>query len=193
MPVDPEQRRAELAAAVWRVARRSGVDALSVRSVGEEAGWTSGIVQHYFPNKSALLRYAFELVQQRTIERIREIGASVSAEEVLEAIMLTLLPLEEETTAESEVWFAFLGLAVGTPELRQAAERGTRSIVTAMSEQVRRARAAGRVSDSLMDEEVALDLLAFVDGLNVQALFRRDGLDADDLRSRVRRHLARIA
>jgi hypothetical protein len=107
--------------------------------------------------------------------------------------MLTLLPLEEETTAESEVWFAFLGLAVGTPELRQAAERGTRSIVTAMSEQVRRARAAGRVSDSLMDEEVALDLLAFVDGLNVQALFRRDGLDADDLRSRVRRHLARIA
>src|SRR5689334_15956832 len=105
MPVDPEQRRGELAAAVWRVARRSGVDALSVRSVGEEAGWTSGIVQHYFPNKSALLRYAFELVQHRTITRIREIGASVSAEEVLEAIMLTLLPLEDETTAESEVWF----------------------------------------------------------------------------------------
>lgn len=193
MPVDPEQRRAELAAAVWRVARRSGVDALSVRSVGEEAGWTSGIVQHYFPNKSALLRYAFELVQDRTVDRIREIGASVAAEEVLESIMLTLLPLEEETTAESEVWFAFLGLAVGTPELRQAAERGTRSIVMAVSEQVRRARGAGLVGDSVTDEEVALDLLAFVDGLNVQALFRRDGLQTDDLRLRVRRHLARLA
>jgi AcrR family transcriptional regulator len=193
MVVDPEQRRSEIAAAVWRVARRAGVDALSVRTVGEEAGWTSGIVQHYFPNKLALLRYAFELVQDRTIERIREIGRSVSAEEVLEAIMVTLLPLEDETLAESEVWFAFLGLALGTPELRQVAEDGTRSIVTAVSEQVRRARAVGVVAASITDEEVALDLLAFADGLNVQALFRGDSIGAEDLRVRVRRHLARLA
>ena len=40
--VDHEERRRELAHAVWRVIRRQGVDRASVRTVALEAGWSPG-------------------------------------------------------------------------------------------------------------------------------------------------------
>jgi AcrR family transcriptional regulator len=44
--VDHEQRRGELAAAVWSLASREGLEAVTVRRVAEEAGWSTGALVH---------------------------------------------------------------------------------------------------------------------------------------------------
>lgn len=191
--VDHDQRRDELAAAVWRLARADGFSALTVRRVAEEAGWTTGVVQHYFPSKAALLLYAFELVQRRTVARMAEIGAREDAGAALRATVFTLLPLDDEIRAESEVWFGFLGLALGDGELREAAERGHMQILELITEQVRRAQEAGVIRGEEDPQAVALELLALADGLNVRSLFRRGETRPGELRRVMEDRLAGLA
>ena len=193
LQVDHEQRRHELAAAVWRVVRQGGVGALSIRAVGKEAGWTSGIVQHYFPTKNDLLRHAFELVQQRTVTRMREMTGAAPPERALECALLALLPVDPDIEAEAEVWLAFLGLALGEAALRETAERGAHELIDLMTEQVVRAQAAGVVNCALVERDVATELLSLADGLNVQSLFRRQAMPPDMLRALVARRLAELA
>ena len=57
--VDHEARRAELAAAVWRLASREGLGAVTMRGVAAEAGWSTGALGHYFADKEELLVFAF--------------------------------------------------------------------------------------------------------------------------------------
>jgi AcrR family transcriptional regulator len=191
--VDHEARRAELAEASWRVARRLGVGGLTVRAVASEAGWTSGIVQHYFPRKDDLLLHAFELVQRRTVARIERIAEEEAPERALRATIVTLLPLDADIQAESEVWFSFLGLAAGDEKLRETAVRGHRQLLALITAQVERAAAAGVVGAGRSAGDVASDLLALADGLNVQALFRGEGdVDPAALTAAVDRRLAEL-
>ena len=100
--VDHGERRARLAEAVWRISREEGVGALSVRRVGEAAGWSAGAVQYYFPTKTSLLQYAFDLVRQRTVARLQEVARRDDGEVALREALLSLLPTDGEVAAESE-------------------------------------------------------------------------------------------
>ena len=57
MPVrlDHDERRTELAEAVWRVIRREGVRGASVRGVAREAGLSMGSVRYFFGTQEELL------------------------------------------------------------------------------------------------------------------------------------------
>ena len=44
--VDHAARREQLAAALWRVVVRDGVEAASLRRVAAEAGWSVGSLRH---------------------------------------------------------------------------------------------------------------------------------------------------
>ena len=68
--VDHETRREEIAEALWRVVRRDGIRAASVRTIAAEAGWSAGAVRYYFPDQAGLLSFAMDLVSRRVTERI---------------------------------------------------------------------------------------------------------------------------
>src|SRR4030095_7790842 len=70
-----EERRAERCAAVWRLASREGLEAVTVRRVAEEAGWSTGAVVHYFSDKEELLLFAFRTLADRVGRRLG--GAAV--------------------------------------------------------------------------------------------------------------------
>ena len=70
--VDHEERRAKLGAAVWRLASREGLEAVTVRRVAEEAGCSTGAVVHYFAGKEDLLLFAFSTVADRVRTRLAE-------------------------------------------------------------------------------------------------------------------------
>ena len=119
--VDHEQRRAELAAAVWRLASREGLEAVTVRRVAEEAGWSTGAVVHYFSDKEELLLFAFSTVADRVRTRLAE-AAERAAEpmDLVRAWLVEALPLDPDKQAEVRVWFAFLGLALTRPAFARA-------------------------------------------------------------------------
>ncbi|MBO0881627.1 MAG: TetR family transcriptional regulator, partial [Mycobacterium sp.] len=70
--VDHEQRRAVIAAALWRIASRDGLAATTVRQVATEAGVSVGQVQHYFTTKDEMLLFALRRVGDDLADRLTE-------------------------------------------------------------------------------------------------------------------------
>lgn len=170
--VDHEERRAELAAAVWRVASRDGLDAVTLRAVSAEAGWSTGALNHYFADKEALLVFAFQITAERVGRRLA-VAAEVVCEPIeLVRIMLTCgLPLDAERRAEVRVWFAFLGLALTRPALARAQRDAYRTWRAMVTRALAEAQERGQVQSALDPEREAAGLVALVDGLAVQASF----------------------
>jgi AcrR family transcriptional regulator len=129
--VDREQRRAELAAALWRLVVREGIEAASVRRVAAEAGCSTGSLRHYFVTQSELLAFAMELVVQRVTERVGALWPSDDPRETAARILHEVLPLDADRRAEMQVWLAFTARSLVEPALRalrDEAHTGLRSL-----------------------------------------------------------------
>ena len=62
--VDWEERRAELAEAVWRTIAHRGLENTSIRNIAEESGWTRGVLQRYFRDKDELMLFRLRARQR---------------------------------------------------------------------------------------------------------------------------------
>jgi AcrR family transcriptional regulator len=58
--VDHEVRRSELADAVLAVVARHGTNAVTLRAVADESGWSTGTLGHYAGNREGLLKVALQ-------------------------------------------------------------------------------------------------------------------------------------
>ena len=193
--VDHEQRREALAAAVWRLASRDGLDAVTIRGVSAEAGWSTGALHHYFSDKEELLLFAFQTVADRVGRRVAT--AREEAGEPLElarALLAIGLPLDDERRDETRVWFAFLGLALTRPPLARAQRLAYDAWRRLVADALRDAREGGDIEADVDVEREAAALVALVDGLAVQASFDPGCLDVglvDERLAELRRAPAR--
>jgi TetR/AcrR family transcriptional regulator, transcriptional repressor of bet genes len=170
--VDHDERRAELCAAVWRLASREGLEAVTVRGVAEEAGWSTGAVVHYFADKEDLLLSAFQTVADRVSRRLEKLEARTTEPlELARAWLVEGLPLDGDRRAEVRVWFALLGLALTRPALARAQRLTYRAWRGRVAELLRDAQDAQAVRADVDCPAAATALVALVDGLAIQATF----------------------
>jgi AcrR family transcriptional regulator len=170
--VDHDERRSELASAVWRLASREGLEAITVRRVAAEAGWSTGALVHYFRDKEELICFAFELTADRVARRIEAAAATLA--DPLELARTTLaegLPLDSERRTEVRLWFAFLGLALTRPTLGRAQRDAYRTWRAMLAGALRDAQERGDLAPEVDCEREAAGLIALADGLAVQASF----------------------
>ena len=176
--VDHEQRREELAAAVWRLASREGLDAVTIRGVSAEAGWSTGALHHYFADKEELLLFAFQTVADRVGRRVAKArDESSEPVELVRALLAIGLPLDVERRDETRVWFAFLGLALTRPPLARAQALAYHAWRKLVADALRDAQELGDIDEAVDVEREAAALVALVDGLAVQASFDPSCLD----------------
>jgi TetR/AcrR family transcriptional regulator, transcriptional repressor of bet genes len=174
--VDHEARRAELGEAVWRVALRRGLEEATLREIAAEAGWSTGALAHYFPDKDELIRFAFRLVVQRAGARFARVLEGGDRTEALGAALRESLPLDEDRRAEARVWLAFVGRSLSRPDLaadRRAFYAGWRRL---LADAIAAGQADGTLRTELPPETEAAGLIALVDGLALQALSDPRGL-----------------
>jgi len=170
--VDHEERRGELAAAVWSLASREGLEAVTVRRVADEAGWSTGALVHYFQDKEELLLFAFRTVADRVGRRLAQAAERTSEPlELARAQLLEGLPLDRERQSEVRVWFAFLGLALTRPALARAQRVTYRAWRERVADRLREAQESGEVRADVDCAAEAAALVALVDGLAIQATF----------------------
>jgi AcrR family transcriptional regulator len=191
--VDHDARREEIAEALWRVVRRDGIRAASVRTIAAEAGWSAGAVRYYFPDQDGLLSFAMDLVSRRVTERISAIepkGGSVQT--VVLRYLDEVLPLDAERRAEFDVWLAFMAQAraesdAGTlQEHVDTVHNGLRQLCDSLLHSL---ADAGVLKDGLdLRREVEL-LHALLDGLALHAAIQPDRTTPARLRQLMRRHL----
>jgi TetR/AcrR family transcriptional repressor of bet genes len=191
--VDHEERRNELASAVWRVASREGLEAITVRRVADEAGWSTGALVHYFSDKEELIRFAFELTADRMARRIEAAAAGLSDPlELTRTMLVEALPLDRERRTEVRLWFAFLGLALTRPALARAQRDAYRAWRERLAGALGRAQERGDLAPELDCEHEAAALVALADGLAVQATFEPRALPPQRQLQLVDERLARL-
>ena len=165
--VDHEQRRRELAGAVWRVIARDGVAEVSIRTVAAEAGWSSGALRHYFATRAELLAFACEQVIDQVTKRLMARRPTGNLRADVRDALLETMPVDDGRRTEASIAFSFLALGLGDPELARVQRLHFRSMyelcLRLVGQLVPAPRRAGH-------ETLARRLHAVVDGLTVHVL-----------------------
>ena len=165
--VDHEQRRLELAGAVWRVIARDGVAGVSIRTVAAEAGWSSGALRHYFVTRAELLAFACEQVIAQVSDRLAALRPAGDLREAVGEALLETMPVDAERRTEASIAFAFLALGLGDPELARVQRLHFSGMYQLCRHLVEQLVPAPR---GVTHEVLARRLHAVVDGLTVHVL-----------------------
>lgn len=165
--VDHDLRRAELVAATWQVIAEEGITGATVRRIAEAARCTTGRVTHYFATKNDMLVAALSGVYRAATARMVTHLDGGDPRQVLRAVLLEALPIDEERQVEWKVWLAFWGSAATDARLRLEQERryaSWRSMLDELLGQI----GSGRPPP---DRQTAVDIIACgIDGLGIQAV-----------------------
>jgi AcrR family transcriptional regulator len=174
--VDHHERRARIADALMRVAATRGLEAVSLRHVATEAGVSTGMVQHYFRTKDEMMIFALDLVSQSVQARLalhaESLGDSPTPRTIVRALLIQLLPLDEERTEEGQLSLAFLAYAAVKPHIGAELRADTEQMRMFIADQIRAAQTAGEAHATIDPARAATALLALVDGLGVHVLGR---------------------
>jgi AcrR family transcriptional regulator len=190
--VDHDARREEIARALWRVVRRDGIRAASVRTVAAEAGWSAGAVRYYFPDQDGLVSFAMDLVSRRVHDRISAIEPQGTATEIVLRYLEEVVPLDSERQAEFDVWLSFIAQAQA-----ETGRGGLREHLGPVHESLRefcRSLLHGLSESGALRTELDLDLEverlhALIDGLALHAVIQPSRTTPDRVRRILRNHL----
>lgn len=170
--VNHDQRRAELAKAVWSLIREAGMAGVTIRKLSEQSGWSSGAIRHYLPNREAILDFAAEQVNAAVEARLRGIVLTQDDRQNLLNLLYATMPLDHEARIWMEVWLAFVGAAVSNSNF--ADTQGIlysklHQVFVDIFEEFQRVGWHLHLSPS----EAAVSIHALIDGLSVHLLLHQ--------------------
>lgn len=168
--VDSDERRHDLTDAAARVIARSGPEAATMRAVAAEAGWTTGVLTHYFRDKHELLLATFQ-ASLRHRRSMRPASADVDAPTRLRRSLLGALPLDDDRRRHWLVTLACCTQSPAQPELASAQRDAYREYRDHIATLVGELDHDVRTSLDADPVDLAERLIALADGLAVQALF----------------------
>jgi len=114
--VDHDQRREQIAQAACTVVANHGFEQATVVRIARAAGFTTGMLPHYFASKQEIILAALRLSLLRMEARLRDAGAQGSD---LLAVLTEALPVDESRFTECAFWTAFWGQVSTDAEARR--------------------------------------------------------------------------
>jgi len=184
--VDVEERKKRIAEATWQVIVEKGMEGATVRNIAEQAGLSLGALRHYFSNQDELLAYAMDLVMENVGRRVEAVlTENLPLPELVLKVLLQVVPVEEQTLLEMEVWFAFITHLKHKKQKSapfDALMDGMKKIVAELDRQ------------NLLKEGLNIDieterLYAVLDGLAIHALFEPERLNRERVTKTLAYHL----
>ncbi|MFF4256571.1 TetR/AcrR family transcriptional regulator [Streptomyces sp. NPDC001663] len=185
--VDRDARKVELAQAVWTVVARDGVEGASVRAVAAEAGWTRGVIAHYFKDHDDLLLFAYRLALQRESEFIPTPQEQPDPVERLIRTLLRTLPVDEAATLDFKIWLSFLGRIADNAELAQVILREHHAVFAVMRDLLADCHTAGLLDPPHGVQEASEAVRIFVDGLGVATALDPETYTRERMETMIRR------
>ena len=115
--VDHDKRRDEIALVACRVVAEHGFDQATIVRIAREAGYTTGMVAHYFDTKQDIIIAALRLNLRRIEERLTRPATEVPAD--LLTVLSEALPIDELRFIECAFWAAFWGQVCADKKLKR--------------------------------------------------------------------------
>jgi AcrR family transcriptional regulator len=179
-------RREQICRAAATVISREGFAGTTMRMVAEEAGVSTGMLNHYFANRQDLLEQALVFVSERAQARMREAIEGIPAgRERLAALLDSALAEGQEVTETWRVWINAYGEAVRLADLRHTIDSRLNpwyELIDTALEGLVPEDAEGTIPWSWRFD-------ALLNGLALQALTSEAALDGERIRDEVIRTL----
>jgi TetR/AcrR family transcriptional regulator, transcriptional repressor of bet genes len=115
--VDHAQRREQIALVACRVVAQYGFDQATIVRIAREAGYTTGMVAHYFDTKQDIIVAALRLILRRIEERLAPSAADGPGD--LLTLLTEALPVDETRFIECAFYIAFWGQVPADKRLRR--------------------------------------------------------------------------
>lgn len=171
---NPDWRKA-IPEVVLDMIARDGLESASIRRIAKELGFSTTVVTHTFPEKSALLLWSYHRFVESGDRKYKAVVAKDPAD--LVGYMMSMVALDDTDLtywrAYVAIWDKVLSDGVFTTELREWIDRGIRRIegfVTAYN------------PDCENPHRIARQLLALARGISEQQILDRNSWSVDDVR-----------
>lgn len=94
--IDHEERKQEIAHAVWQVLTREGVRGVSVRTVAAQAGISTGSLRHVFPSFEEMMLFSLDFAGKKFIRSLTNRQFEGQLLDNLEELYTYLSPVSED-------------------------------------------------------------------------------------------------
>ncbi len=169
--VDHDKKRVEIAQATWAAVQSVGVENLTLRDITVEAGFTTGVLTHYFRDKNSVLRFSFTIACRKVFERILKTNKSTDSELVcLRNAMTEVLPDPKQLESIAFVSMCF-GIRNSTDQLLVEEYKANRNEYRDLLKQyIANSIKTGEIPYTRKTESILDLILAVVDGVCIESL-----------------------
>jgi TetR/AcrR family transcriptional repressor of bet genes len=115
--VDHARRRDEIALVACQVVAEYGFEQATVARIARAAGYTTGMVAHYYDSKQDIILAALRLILKRIEERLTR--ERDGGEANLLSVLSEAIAIDAQRFTESAFWLAFWGQMSADPKLKR--------------------------------------------------------------------------
>ncbi len=169
--VDHDQRRDEIALVACRVVAEHGFEQATVVRIARAAGYTTGMIAHYFDSKQEIILAGLRLILRRIEERLTR-SADAAAPDLL-AVLSEALPLDEQRYVECAFWTAFWGQMSADRQLRRINAWVHREYMRLFERCLAQAWPDYTRWPAATREQVLRSIVTFINGLTASAVVGR--------------------
>jgi len=185
-----EERRGDVAEAVWQVLASDGFNGLTIRAIAGRLQATTGVVTHYFRSKREIVSYALDLLEKRSASRPRT--PTSDGLPALRSAAMDMLPLDADSMTANRVWISSWDHALADPQFQRDHARRYADGVERLAQFIRVAQGRGELvaGDA---HAMATEVHSFALGLIVQAVLDPAEYPADRQIALLDGYLGRLA
>jgi AcrR family transcriptional regulator len=168
--VDHDERREEIVAAAGRLIARQGLESATVRAIAAEAGYSSGVIDHYFADKDDLLLQALAASHRRISSRFALVTRGQRGLAAVRALLADNLPTDATRRDETRMEVQFWARSLGDDALLDVQRRETAGFRRQLRRHLDEAVADHELGTRADPDDALERLLALMDGLSVRAV-----------------------
>jgi TetR/AcrR family transcriptional regulator, transcriptional repressor of bet genes len=166
--VDHEQRRDQIALVACRVVAEYGFDQATIVRIAREAGYTTGMVAHYFDTKQDIVIAALRLILRRIESRLTRPSGDAQAD--LLTALSEALPIDEQRFIECAFWTAFWGQVPADKRLRRINAWVHKEYMRLFERCLSEGWAIWPQLNAATREQVLRSIVTFINGLTASAV-----------------------
>jgi len=175
--VDHQQRRDEIALVACRVVADYGFEQATIVRIAREAGYTTGMVAHYFDTKQDIIIAALRLILQRIEARLMRPVAGTRPE--LLQVLTEALPIDAQRYTECAFWAAFWGQVSADRKLRRINAWVHREYMRLFQRCVAQGWPEWARWPDATREQVLRSIVTFINGITASAVVSRSDWPAE--------------